>query len=87
MLQPDSDEVIEATRLDRVKCLRQVPPRGLSETACTALTLMKAIDDQLAGTPFIATDPELYRMTYRAFESLYALHEALGHLDARYTRS
>ncbi len=78
MLQSDSDEVIEATRLDRLRGLRQAAPQALPETAHSALVLMKAVDDHLAGAPVIAADPELYRLTYRAFESLYALHQALG---------
>ncbi len=81
MLQSDSDEVIEATRLDRLRGLRHTAPQALPETAHSALVLMKAIDDHLAGAPVIAADPELYRLTYRAFESLFALHQALGDQD------
>ena len=78
MFQPDPDEIIEATRLDRLRGLRHTAPRALPDMAHSALVLMKAIDDHLAGSPAIAADPDLYRLSYRAFESLYALHQAGG---------
>jgi hypothetical protein len=79
MLQPDSDEVIEATRLDRLRALRQSrSAQTLAEAAHSASVLLKAVDDHLAGHPTIAADPELYRLTYRAFENLFAVHQAIG---------
>ena len=78
MLQPDSDDVIEATRLDRLRGLRRTEPQAFPETAHSALVLMKAIDDHLAGHPVIAADPSLYRLAYRAFESLFVLHQELA---------
>lgn len=39
---------------------------------------MKAIDDHLAGNPSIAYDRELYRLTYQAFENLFALRKAIA---------
>jgi hypothetical protein len=78
LLQPDPDEVIEATRLDRLSALRQRPTsQHLPEAAHSASVLMKAIDDHLAGNPSIASDRELYRLTYRAFESLFALRKTI----------
>jgi hypothetical protein len=79
MLQPDPDDVIEATRLDRLRVLRQSrSAQTLAEAAHSASVLLKAVDDRLAGHPTIASDPELYRLTYRAFENLFAVHQALG---------
>lgn len=75
MLQPDPDDVIEATRLDRLKTLRQSPAiEPLPEAAHCVSVLMKALDDHLAGHPTIASDRELYHLAYRAFENLFALH-------------
>ncbi|GEO19463.1 hypothetical protein [Microvirga aerophila] len=78
MLQPDPDEVIETTRLDRLRTLRQSVPQGLPEAAHSVSVLLKAVDDHLAGHPTIAANPELYRLTYRAFENLFTLHQALS---------
>ncbi len=79
MLQPDPDEVIEATRLDRLRVLRQSrSTQTLAEAAHSTSVLLKAVDDYLAGHPTIASDPELYRLTYRTFENLFAIHQALG---------
>jgi hypothetical protein len=46
MLQPDPDNVIEATRLDRLRTLRQAPAiEPLPEAAHCVSVLMKALDD------------------------------------------
>jgi hypothetical protein len=79
MVQPDPDEVIEATRLDRLRALRQSQnAQPLPEASHSASVLMKAVDDHLAGHPTITSDPDLYRLTYRAFEALFTLHQELG---------
>ena len=79
MLQPDPDELIEATRLERLRALRQLRSvKTLAEAAHSASVLLKAVDDHLADHPAIASDPELYCLTYRAFENLFAVHQALG---------
>jgi hypothetical protein len=84
MLPTDTDELIEATRLDRLRSLRQSPgAQPLPAAAHSASVLMKAVDDHLAGHPDIAADPELYRLTYRAFENLFALRQALSETCAR----
>lgn len=78
MLQPDPVQIIEESRLDR---LRELPrPKSLDqlpEAPHAAAVLMKAVDDNLAGHPHITADPELYHLAYRAFEALFTLHHAL----------
>lgn len=78
VFQPDPAQIIEETRLDRLRLLQQ-PTRGeqFPDAPHTAAVLMKAIDDNLAGHPHITADPELYHLVYRAFEALFTLHCAL----------
>lgn len=78
VFQPDPAQIVEETRLDRLRGLRQ-PTRveQLPDASHAAAVLMKAIDDNLAGHPHIAADPELYHLAYRAFEALFTLHCAL----------
>ena len=78
MLQPDPDQIIEATRLERIRGLRQLSTQALPDAAHSASILMKAVDDQLAGHPDVTADPELYRLAYRAFEALFTLQQALS---------
>ncbi|MFC4175034.1 hypothetical protein ACFOYU_23735 [Microvirga sp. GCM10011540] len=78
MLQPDPDEIIEATRRERMRTLLNGMPHALPEASHSASVLMKAVDDHLAGHPAVAACPDLYRLAYRAFENLFALHQALG---------
>lgn len=78
MLQPDPSQVIEQTRLDRLRGLQQsTNTKKLPDASHAAAVLMKAVDDHLAGHPHITADPELYHLTYRAFEALFTLHHAL----------
>jgi hypothetical protein len=80
---PDPDEEIEASRHERLNELRTVsrgsqPKRiELEEAIRNASVLMKAVDDHLAGNPVIVSNPELYRLAYRAFENLFELHRAM----------
>ena len=84
MPYPDSDDEIELSRQERLRDLGgsvKVARPGahvLQEAIRTASTLMKSLDDGLAGNPAIVTDPDLYRLAYRAFENLYELHRAMG---------
>lgn len=78
MVQPDPDDVIETTRRDRIRTMRQAARPALPEPRHSVSVLMKAVDDHLAGHPAIAADPDLYRLAYRAFENLFTLHQALG---------
>ena len=78
MLQPDPAQIIEETRLDRLRGLQRSPGMTqLPNASHAAAVLMKAVDDNLAGHPQITTDPELYHLAYRAFEALFALHHVL----------
>ena len=38
---------------------------------------MEFRDDHLAGNAVIVSNPELYRLAYRAFENLFELHRAM----------
>lgn len=79
MFQPDPAQLIEETRLDRLKGLQQLTRvEHLPDAPHAAAVLMKAVDDNLAGHPHIAADPELYHLAYRAFEALFTLHHALS---------
>lgn len=78
MFQPDPAQIIEETRLDRLRGLRQsVKADRLPDAPHAAAVLMKAVDDNLAGHPHITADPELYQLAYRAFEALFTLHHVL----------
>jgi hypothetical protein len=78
VLQPDSAQMIEESRLDRLRELPQsISLEKLPEASHAAGVLMKAVDDNLAGHPQITADPELYHLAYRAFEALFTLHYAL----------
>jgi len=84
MAYPNTDEAIEASRHERLKELRAsrrvIGPddHDREQPAQAALSLMQAIDDQLAGHPAIVSDPELYRLAYRAFANLFQLHRVLA---------
>jgi hypothetical protein len=78
VLQADPIQIVEETRLDRLKGLQQaIRPANLPDAPHAAAVLMKAVDDNLAGHPDITADPELYHLAYRAFEALFTLHRAL----------
>ncbi|WP_091135884.1 hypothetical protein [Microvirga guangxiensis] len=78
MLQSDPDQLIEETRLDRLRGIQQSKNIGqYPDASHAASVLMKAVDDQLAGHPDITADPVLYHLAYRAFEALFTLHRAL----------
>jgi hypothetical protein len=78
VLQPDPTQIIEESRLDRLRELPQSKNlEQLPEASHAAAVLMKAVDDNLAGHPHITADPELYQLAYRAFEALFTLHHAL----------
>ncbi|MET0744915.1 MAG: hypothetical protein ABWY78_16205 [Microvirga sp.] len=84
MPYPDTDDEIELSRQERLRDLggsvRAARPGAqvLQEAIRTASALMKSLDDGLAGNPAVVTDPDLYRLAYRAFENLYELHRAMG---------
>lgn len=78
MLQPDPAQLVEETRLERLRGLQQsTSSEQLPDASHAAAVLMKAVDDNLAGHPHITADPELYHLAYRAFEALFTLHRAL----------
>lgn len=71
-----TEEEIEVSRIER---LAQIKDRTLSADDALGKTtaLLKLIDDHLAGHPIITAEPELYRLTFRAFESLFELQRLL----------
>ena len=78
MLQADPIQIVEETRLERLRGLQHsIKPDTLPDAPHAAAVLMKAVDDNLAGHPDITADPELYHLAYRAFEALFTLHRAL----------
>lgn len=76
MAPSTNPDEIEASRLERLKDIKALDG-SLGDALHKTAVLMKAIDEHLAGHPAIATDPYLYRFTYKAFESLFSLHEAI----------
>jgi hypothetical protein len=76
----DAAEVIEASRQERLQEQWGLPKTDPSVSTAIHATdvLMKAVDDHLAGHRAILADPELYSLTYRAFENLFALRQALA---------
>ena len=81
MSYPDSEDDIEVSRQERLGDLRasgRGGEAGLQDAIRIAAHLMKSVDDGLAGNPAVVSDPDLYRLAYRAFESLYELHRAMG---------
>lgn len=85
MLQPDPAQIVEETRLDRLRVLQQsIKDETLPEASHAAEVLMKAVDDNLAGHPHVTADPELYHLAYRAFEALFTLHQALATQQQRW---
>lgn len=74
---PVSEEEIEVSRIER---LAQIKDRTLSADDALGKTtaLLKLIDDHLAGHPVITSEPELYRLTFRAFENLFELQQLLN---------
>ena len=79
MLQPDPTQIIEGTRLERLRGLqRSTTVEQFPDAIHAATVLMKAVDDNLAGHPHITANPEFYQLAYRAFEALFTLHYALS---------
>jgi len=79
VLQPDPTQIIEGTRLERLRGLqRSTKVEQFPDAIHAATVLMKAVDDNLAGHPHITANPELYHLAYRAFEALFTLHCALS---------
>jgi hypothetical protein len=80
MQYPDVDENIEASRQERLQEQWGLPKTdpSVSTAIHAAEVLMKAVDDHLAGHLAILANPELYSLTYRAFENLFALRQALA---------
>lgn len=71
-----TEEEIEASRIERIAHIKD-RMLGSSDALGKTTALLKLVDDHLAGHPVIAADPELYRLTFRAFENLFELHLAL----------
>ena len=80
-----TEEEIELSRIER---LAQIGDRTLSvdDALGKAAALLKLIDDHLAGHPVITSEPELYRLTFRAFENLFELQQALNEAAGRRAR-
>lgn len=80
-----TEEEIEVSRIER---LAQIKDRtlGSADALGKATALLKLIDDHLAGHSVVTSDPELYRLTFRAFESLFELHQALKEVADRNDR-